>query len=325
MGGAVMITLRQLEIFEKVATTEHVTKASKSLFLSQSAVSMSISELEQEFSGVLFERRGRRLILNERGRMLLPRAREVLQKVNSITKMMKESAEVPIGVLHIGASTTIGNYLLPTLMGKFSKIFPRAQVVLHVGNTEQVELGVQNGDLDLGLVEGPSHLPTLESVPWLEDELVVIAGLEHPWAKTKEVTAEMLGDAQWIKREKGSGTREVFEAAMAELVKTFDINMELGHTEAIKKAVEAGLGVSCLSRLAIQRELENNWLVEVNTPLDLKRQLTFLLHKDKDRSKLFDAFISLLLSSTNNDLEIPNEFDIDEELNNEQEENNANM
>lgn len=292
------ITLRQLEIFEKVAMTEHVTKASEKLFLSQSAVSMAISELEQETGGPLFERRGRRLILNERGRKLLPQARDILRRVNSVIEMMKESVEDPIGMLKVGASTTIANYLLPALIGKFSKLYPRAEIHLYVGNTQQIEQGVENGDRDLGLIEGPSHLSTLDCLPWREDELVVIAGRDHPWAETAKATVQMLAPAYWVIREKGSGTREIFEAAMAQKVKSFKIGLELGHTEAIKKAVEAGLGVSCLSRLAVQRELDYNWLVEITTPLELQRSLSILVHHDKYRTKLLRSFIDFLRANS---------------------------
>lgn len=288
------VTLRQLEIFEKVALTEHVTKASDKLFISQSAVSMAIAELEKETGGLLFERRGRRLLLNERGRLFLPKVKEILRQLANLVSIMQESADNPIGILNVGASTTIGNYLLPRLVGEFSAQYPRAEVLLHIGNTQQIEAGVQSGELDLGLIEGPSHLADLECIPWREDELVVIAGPEHIWAEKAAANNKMLAAVFWIMREEGSGTREVFETAMAPKVGKFNIGLELGHTEAIKKAVEAGLGVSCLSRLAVQRELENKWLVEVKTPLKLKRNLSILRQKNRYKTKLFNSFIELL-------------------------------
>lgn len=288
------ITLRQLEIFEKVAVNEHITKASEDLYISQSAISMAIAELEKETGGKLFERRGRRLLLNERGRNLLPKVTEILSMADNITRMMKDSAADPIGILHVGASTTIGNYLLPTVIGRFKKIFPRAEALLSVGNTRQIEEGVQSGKLDLGLIEGPSHLVSLRCLPWRRDELVVIASPDNPWAKKKKASAKMLAEASWVVREKDSGTREVFEAAMAEKVTGFKISLELGHTEAIKKAVEANLGVGCLSRLTVARELKHHWLVEIVTPLNLNRTLTVIMHKDKYKTRLFNSFMELL-------------------------------
>ncbi len=291
------ITLRQLEIFVRVATEEHATKASEKLHVSQSAISMALAELERLTGGSLFERVGRRLVLNERGRLLLPEARDVLRRVAGIEELLRESDE-PVGLLRVGASTTIGNYLLPSLVAKFAARHRQAQIQLQVGNTKQIEEAVSTGELDLGLIEGPSHAFGLDRIPWRDDELVVVAGPHHPWAGEQRADAAMLEAAGWIMREEGSGTREVFEAAMAQVVNSTSITLELGHTEAIKKAVEAGLGVSCLSRLAVRREIEQGWLVGIDTPLDLRRTLAILVRKSAERTKLFTAFVEQLMQVT---------------------------
>lgn len=287
------ITLRQLEIFEKVATSEHVTRAGEALLISQSAVSMAVAELEGTVGGPLFNRLGRRLLLNERGRLLLPEAQAVLERVAGIDRVLNESA-APVGILQAGASTTVGNYLLPSLLGEFANRHPQAKVLLQVANTQQIEEAVAAGELDLGLIEGPSHVRELDRITWRDDELVVIVGKEHPWARKESAGMEMLAAAKWIIRERGSGTREVFEAAMTEKGGRFTVSLELGHTEAIKKAVEAGLGVSCLSRFAVQRELDHNWLVAVRTPLELRRSITLLFRKSGYRTRLFSAFVDFL-------------------------------
>lgn len=290
--------MRKLEIFVKVAESEHVTRAGESLLLSQAAVSMAVAELEELAGSPLFKRQGRKLLLNDRGRLLLPEAREILQRAHNIENLLREASDELVGILHIGASTTIGNYLLPSLIAEFSRLYPRAQAHLLVGNTGQIEKGVDHGELDLGLIEGPCHAQALTSLPWRDDELVVIAGTQHPWAKKGRVTVRMLAAADWIMREKGSGTREVFEAAMAGRVDGFSTRLELGHTEAIKKAVEAGMGVSCLSRLAVQRELDQGWLVAVATPLELKRPLTILEKRDGYRSRLMTVFLDQLTANS---------------------------
>lgn len=290
------MSLRKLEIFVKVAETGHVTRASEMLLISQSAVSMALADLEKQAGDPLFHRQGRRLVLNERGRCLLSEAQEILRRLNNFEKLLKESATEPIGELHIGASTTIGNYLLPMLMAKFSRLYPRAKALLQVGNTQQIESAVESGELDLGLIEGPCHVQTLETIPWCDDELVVITGKDHPWVRQVEITVDMLAEADWVVREKGSGTREVFEAAIAGKIEKFSAHLELGHTEAIKKAVEAGLGVGCLSRLAVQRELDHGWLVAVKSPLKLKRPLTILVKKHRHKGKLLEAYLELLRS-----------------------------
>lgn len=288
------ITLRQLEIFQKVANCGHVTKASEELGLTQSAVSMAIAELERFAGAPLFERIGRRLLLNDRGRNILPDSIEVLNKVSGIERYLNDSIGEPVGILRVGASTTIGNYLLPLLVGAFDRRFPRAKALLKVGNTKQIEIAVEEGECDLGLIEGPSHLPTLRVEPWRDDELVVVVGKGHPLAAPRSASAADLEQVDWIMREKGSGTREVFEDAMAAAGITFRIAMVLGHTEAIKKAVEAGLGVGCLSRMAVQREVENGWLVEVATPLKLRRSLFIVTRESQYTSKLMSAYLSLL-------------------------------
>ncbi|BDV41466.1 LysR family transcriptional regulator [Geotalea uraniireducens] len=291
------ITLRQLEVFEKLASCGHATRAGESLLLSQAAVSMAIAELERLTGGPLFERRGRRLVLNERGRMLLPEARQVLQRVATVEKILLESAEEPAGVLQVGASTTIGNYLLPSLMGHFAERYPRARVLLQVGNTHQVEKAVEEGALDLGLIEGSCQSRELEQIPWRGDELVVVAGPSHPWSGERRADLALLAGASWIVREKGSGTREVFEQAMLECGIDWSVALELGHTEAIKRGVEAGLGVSCLSRLAVARELDHGWLVEVVTPLALRRTLMLLHRPSRYRTPLFSAFLAMLAAA----------------------------
>lgn len=288
------ITLRQLEIFEEVAATQHVNKASERLFITQPAVSMALAGLEKLTGGPLFERHGKRFLLNDRGRLLLPEAREVLGRVRTVERALNEAAKEPGGELRVGASTTIGNYALPGLLGEFARLYPKARTFLIVGNTQQIETAVDNGELDLGLVEGPFHLSSLQSVVWREDELVVIAGREHPWSRDRVASLEMLANASWIMREKGSGTREVFEGAMAGQSIGITVSLEMGHTEAIKKAVEAGLGVSCLSRMAVQRELDNDWLVRIDTRLDLRRNLTVLTRNYGYRTRLLEACLSFL-------------------------------
>lgn len=288
------ITLRQLEIFEKVAKYGHVTQASNQLLLTQSAVSMSIAEMERLVGAPLFERQGKRLLLNDRGRQILPGTRDVLMKIRMIEQFLDDSIGEPRGVLNVGASTTIGNYILPSIIGEFSRLYPNAKALLNVGNAQQIETTVENCDLDLGLIEGLSHSNFLIATPWKHDELVVIVGKEHEWANEKKASLKMLKNAAWIMREKGSGTREIFEAAMEKKGIKFSIALELGHTEAIKKAVEAGLGVGCLSKMAVQRELDNGWLFEIASPLNLHRTLMILTRDSVQMTTLLKAFHVLL-------------------------------
>jgi DNA-binding transcriptional LysR family regulator len=164
---------------------------------------------------------------------------------------------------------------------------------LQVGNTQQIADWLEDGALDIAFVEGPCHSRGLVSSHWRDDELVVVTGPEHPWAKDKVVTPVRLASAPWIMREKGSGTREIFEDAMEKAGISYALSLEFGHTEAIKNGVASGLGVSCLSRIAVHRELEYGLLVEVKSPLMLKRSLSLLKRRDSSCSALLAAFLEV--------------------------------
>ncbi len=293
------ISLRKLEVFAAVAQLGSVTKAAKQLFLSQSAISMALADLENHHDGELFIRRGRTLILNDRGKLLLPLAKGILKQASDFAKHLESSAQEPTGELNIGASTTIGNYLLPLLVANFSKKYPKARIVMQVGNTEIISESLVQGQLDLALIEGPCHIDSLRQTHWRDDQLVIIAAPDHPWRTERKVTQRKLLTAEWIMRETGSGTREVFERALGVSLKRLPAFVELGHTEAIKKAVEAGLGVSCLSRLAVQREIDLGVLIAIPTALDLSRSLTLLRPDSEYQSPLLKAGLGMLIAEKN--------------------------
>jgi len=289
-----IISIRQLEVFAKVATTGSVTKAGEEMFLTQSAVSMALSQLEQQSISPLFERIGRRLMLNDAGRLLLKETEEVLGRVRRLERQLLGTGEdVMEGELLVGGSTTIGNYLLPGILGAFARRYPQTRVELQVGNTRQVAELLESGGLDVAFVEGPCHHGSLTAIHWRDDELVVVAGKEHPWSKEGAVTAKQLAAGSWIMRERGSGTREIFEDAMEAAGIVYSIALEFGHTEAIKNGVASGLGVSCLSRIAVRRELEYGLLVEVASPLDLTRSLSLLKRRGSWRTPLLAAFLEV--------------------------------
>ena len=287
------ISVRKLEIFLAVAKYGNVTKAAGALRLTQSAVSMALASLEKDAGSQLFKRVGKKMVPNERGRVLLPQAENTMRCIEAFDLAMSPGSELT-GELRIGASTTIGNYLLPALVAEFAKANSGVRVAMRVGNTAQICEALAAGEIDIALVEGPVHLRSLESVRWRGDELVVIAAPKHEWAG-KRASVKSLTAARWIVRERGSGTREVFEKAMEDCDCRYRAYLELEHTEAIKKAVEAGLGVGCLSRLAVDRELANVWLVEVRTPLKLRRDLNLVTNVDAGGSRLVETCRAFLL------------------------------
>jgi DNA-binding transcriptional LysR family regulator len=277
-------TLRQLEVFLAAAQTENITRAAESLAMSQSAASSALKDLEQQFSIQLFDRIGKRLQLNELGRALRPQAQALLDKAEELEQGFRQRNRV--GDLKVGATLTIGNYLAVDIMAEFINRFPESNVQLNVANTAMVAKQVLNFDLDIGLIEGEIQHQDLEVSKWREDELLVFCNPEHPFASKSALSDEDLLNAQWILRESGSGTRQAFDRAMHDLIPDLDIRLELQHTEAIKRAVENGLGIGCLSRVALETALQSGRFIELPTPQrNLWRHFYFILHRQKYRSE----------------------------------------
>jgi len=276
------ITLRQLEIFIAVAETAQVTKASKKLFVTQSAVSMALAELENQLGGSLFDRHGRSLLLNERGRYLLPLSKEIICQVGNVENVMSEKNDTLKGQIDVVASTTIGDYILPYLIGAFKRMHPKVHINMLVHHTRYAESLVLEGKVDVGFVEGPVGNPDTVERVWFEDELVVIAGPTDPLSHKKFFDVESdFTNTRWIMREEGSGTRAIFREKMADYLDKIDVIMEMGHPESIKKAVESGVGIACLSSLTVCREVEHGWLktFEIEA-VDMKRKLRVITRKN---------------------------------------------
>ncbi|WP_101758627.1 LysR family transcriptional regulator [Oceanicoccus sp. KOV_DT_Chl] len=285
-------TLRQLEVFLATAHFENVTKAAKSLSMSQSAASGALKDLEQQFDVQLFDRIGKRLQANELGKLLRPRAESLLEQARELEQELISHRD--IGHLNLGATLTIGNYLAVGLMAEFMREHPGAQISLEVANTESIARQVANFDLDIGLVEGELHHPDLEVTHWRDDELVVFCAPTHGLAAKGTLSDQDLLTAEWILREQGSGTRQGFDRAMHGLLSNQIIKLELQHTEAIIRAVEAGLGISCLSRITLKDSFARGSLVPLSVPhRDLLRAFYFVLHKNKYRSAGIESWLEL--------------------------------
>jgi len=275
-------TLRQLEVFLEVARAESVSRAAVALAMSQSAVSGALADLERQFDLQLFDRVGKRLALNERGRSIRPRAEAALDQAHELEGALENRKDV--GRLRIGATLTTGNYLAVPLIGRFKREHPEAELTLVVANTEEIARQVVNFEIDVGLIEGEVDHPALEVTRWRDDELVVFCAPGHPLARKRLLADPDLRAAAWIVREPGSGTRQTFDRAMRGLA-GLQIALELQHTEAIKVAVEAGLGVGCVSRIALEDALRSGSLRTCRVPgRNFRRQFFFLLHKQKFRS-----------------------------------------
>ncbi len=287
-------TLRQLEVFLATAHFENISKAADSLAMSQSAASGALRDLERQFDVQLFDRTGKRLQLNEQGRLLRSKAESVLEQARELEQELIQHREV--GQLRLGATLTIGNYLAVGLIADFMQQAPDATVSLEVANTAAIADMVLNFDLDVGLVEGELQHRDLEVRYWRDDELVVFCGPDHPLAGRGELSDRELVSARWILRESGSGTRQGFDRAMHGLLPELDIALELQHTEAIKRAVEEGLGISCLSHIALRDAFRRGTLVPLPVShRDFARAFYIILRRDKYRSAGIRAWLDLCL------------------------------
>ena len=289
------ITLRQLEIFRAVALTGSTTAAAQSVPLSQSATSTALGEFERSLGARLFDRVGKRLLLNDNGRALLPLALGVLDGAQHIERAFAAGGVNLATDLRLHASTTIGNYLLPKLLSGFRELIPAARFDVRIGNTLDVVTAVQEFSVDLGLIEGPCHAADINITPWLEDELVVVAAPGHPLAessKRRKLTAEQLAHAPWLLREPGSGTREAVELALLPHLESIQPAMTLGSSEAIKNAAAEGLGISCLSRAVVEDLVSTGRLCVLETRLPrLTRRLALIHHRAKVLSETIRRFL----------------------------------
>ena len=285
-------SLRQLEVFLAVARSESVSRAASELGMSQSAVSGALADLERQFDIQLFDRVGKRLRLSQLGHSLRPRCDALHEQAVELEQALSNESDV--GVLRVGATLTIGNYVAVPLMARFMREHPGAQVTLSVANTEEIARSVANFEIDVGLVEGELSRAELEVTRWCDDELQVFCAPSHPFAKRRALRDDDLREATWIVREPGSGTRQTFERAMRGLLPELQIALELQHTEAIKSAVEAGLGVGCLSRIALSEAFRHRTLVPCRVPQrDFRRQFFFALHRQKYRNAPLERWLEL--------------------------------
>jgi DNA-binding transcriptional LysR family regulator len=277
------LTLRQLQIFHAIALNGSTTAAADSVALSQSATSAALKELERNLEARLFDRVGKRLILNDTGRGLLPAALAVLDGAKGIeaTRAIGDQS-FPMD-LRLFASTTIGNHILPRMLARFADQSPIARLEVSIGNTHDVISAVQEFAADLGLIEGPCHASDMRVIPLWEDELVIVAARVHPlarMARRQRLTAEQLSNAPWLLREPGSGTREAVEHALLPHLQRIRSNMTLGSSEAIKYSAAAGLGLSCLSRYVVQDLVAAKRLSVLATTLPRLTRRFALIHAE---------------------------------------------
>jgi DNA-binding transcriptional LysR family regulator len=282
------LSLRHLQVFVATARGGSTRAAAERVARSQSAASTALADLETGLGVALFDRVGRRLVLNENGRALLPRAAALLDQACEVQHLFSREHATP---LKVAASLTIGEHILPELVGQWKTRHPTSPVRLVIGNTSEVIAAVAQFDVDVGFIEGSQTHPDLVVRPWLNDELVAVASPAHPLAG-RAVSRKMLREAPWALRETGSGTREAADRWLIEHLGEINVAFELGSPEAIKRLVEAGAALGCLSRRAVAQAISEGTLVELRTQLPpAVRRFAMVLHRDKHLGRGTEDFV----------------------------------
>ena len=286
------LTLRQLEIFLNVVREGHLTNVAKAMGLSQSAISMAIKELEKVLGNPLFDRINKKLILNEMGRAFEKEITPILKKINDIEYEFKNT--VNKGMIRVGASTTIVDYLMPPIICSYMNTYSEVKVALKEGNTKRIVELIKEGELDVGFIEGVVNDSEIIKTIIGVDELVVVTTDE---SLNRECFIDSIQDKKWVLREEGSGTREVFLDYIKDKVDHINIFLELGHTESIKSLLINHQCLTCISKIAVTDEIEEKKLLQV--PLrnfECKRNFYMIYHKDKYKSELFNKFVTFAQS-----------------------------
>jgi len=296
------VDLRRLEVFVKVAELGSFSRAAETLFLTQPTVSEHVRALEDELGVQLLDRLGRGATPTRAGTLLLGYAQRLLALSREAAQAIAHFQGRVSGELVVGGSTIPGEYVLPALIGAFRGKHPDVSVSLRIGSSGEVQAWVEEGRVELGVVGAPPTARVLEGRRLMADELVVVVPPEHAWATRQAVSLEDLRGEPMIVRERGSGSREAFERALEGAglgLAAFRVVGEIDSTQAIKQAVRAGVGVSIISRRAVEDECRARLLVCVKLgDLSISRAFHLVTHRDRSRSPLAQAFLAFLESQT---------------------------
>lgn len=287
------MTLRHFKIFVSVCDTMNMTSAAEQLFMSQSAVSQAIAELEKHYDVKLFERLSRKLYLTQAGQKLLSYARYIIRMnevVENDMKMLHQN-----GFIRIGASVTVGAHVLPGLISHFKKMNPQTNVEVVEDNTANIENLILQDKIDMGLVEGETTSPDILCRAFMDDELVLICSPNHRFAACVGIEPKELEKEAFIIREKGSGTRKTFEDKMNENQLSWKVTWTCNNADTIKMAVSEGLGVSIISKRAVVNEVTSGLLcLKYVNGISFKRQFKVIYHKNKYLTEIMSQFIGML-------------------------------
>lgn len=290
----IKLTLRQLEIFRAIAQNANVSKAANVIGLTQSAASMALKELENTLTEPVFYRQGKRLLLNNLGETLLKEADHLLEQAKAIEVLSQKKSTLS-GTLKIGASSTIGNYTLPTQLVTFKNQHPQINIELTIANTEKIIEDLCAWRLDLGFIEGECQNPKVQKEFWHEDELIIIANHQHPLTQQTKVTLAELSTYPWIMRELGSGTLTVAENQLVNKLNIKEPWLRLGSNQAIQIAVKNSNALSLLSKASAADAIKHQQLAAIHLQeTKFIRPFYMISLKQRFKNQQTQAFISFI-------------------------------
>lgn len=285
---------RRLQVFSTVARLLSFTKAADVLHMTQPAVTFQIRQLEEYFNTRLFDRTHNRITLTVAGELVKSHADRIIAQYGEMDNEIRKLTGDVLGPLVIGASTTIGQYVIPRVLGDYQAKFPEVTMRLYVTNTLGVIHMVENNEIDIGIVEGPINNKNLVTEVCWQDELLLVTPPDHPLAGPEPVRPDEIMQYPFISREEGSGTRQVISEYLTENKLSFSdmiLAMEFGSSESIKSAVAAGLGISILSIATLDKELSLGLLEQTSLTPSLKRSFTIVYQKQKFRLRAMEEFL----------------------------------
>lgn len=294
---------RRLQVFFAVAKHGSFTRAADSLFMTQPAVTFQIKQLEEHFNCRLFERQHQKIALTEAGRLVFGFAEKILALSDEMEGRVAELTGQMGGTLDIGASTTLGEFILPAVLSQFNELYPQVHLRMVIGNSEQIQTSVTEGALDLGLIDSAVQMKAITAESVGTDMLAAVCAKAYPLAELTTVKAAELTEYEYVSREPGSGTRECIEVYLKqhgvtpEQLKTV---MELGSPEALKNVVLTGLGYALMSPSVVRRELARGELVAIPLEPALRREFTLIMPKERFRSRTISAFCDFVKRSIKN-------------------------
>ena len=289
------MNLHQLKSFHVLAQKGSFSLTAEALYITQPAVSIHIKALEEFFGVVLFEKVAKKFVLTEAGHTLYQYAEKIFKLINETERTLKEFNLLERGSIHLGASSNIGVYMLPSILGEFKTKYPKIHVEVSIGTTRVIEQKILNYEVDIGIVEAQVISSEVFLEHWRDERLVLITSPKHPWAARKKVAPDQVKQGQFIVGESGSGTGYVISKKLPSLATDFNEFMRLGSTEAVKRAVEENLGVSIVGESTVSREIEAGFLscIEIEG-VDLFKELNIVFLKGKLLTNVHKEFIKFL-------------------------------